>query len=412
MRQTKPMIVLLTSALLLAACSSSAPKEAVTLQAVGKRVAVAEVKENARVRVTQLSGILKPSEETQASFETSGRIVALAAEEGDLVTQGSVIASIDNRDLALQEASAAATLQQAQAQLAQVNNGSRAEEIAQSKNLQEKAKITLEKAKADLQRSEELYRQGALSKNDLEAAQNRATIAEKDWENAKQAYSLVLNGPRNEVKQQTAGVYQQAVVGQQRAALSQAKASLSSPISGVVLEKLATVGQLTVQGTPVYRIGRVDSLLVELAVPDRDVSQWKKGDQVKVSLYDQERVGEVTRILPSVSQQSGTVPVEVLIANPNRDWLVGQVVTAKHERKGPTGIFVPVEAVLSRGEKQPYVFVARDNKAVKIPVELGSIIDNDLEIKAGLTAGDRVIIKGMDQLFDGDALEITTGEQP
>ena len=413
MGKMKPFATLLTAVvLMLAACSQPAPEEETAPQEEGKRVVVAQVQEKGLVQVSKLSGVLQPSEETKVSFETAGTITSLGAEEGDYVTQGSQLAAVDNRDLSLQAASAAATLQQAQAQLNQVQNGAREEEVIQSQNALDKAQVSLDKAKVDLQRAEEMYRQGALSKNDLETVQNRAAVAQKDWENAQQSYSLVVNGPRDEVKQQTAGVYQQALVGQQRAALTQAKANLIAPITGVVLEKMASVGQLTTAGNPIYRIGHVDTLIVELAVPDREVSLWKQGDQVKVTLYEQERVGEVKRVMPAVNQQSGTVPVEVSIPNPDRDWLVGQVVYALHERKGPEGMFVPVEAVLSRGEAQPYVFVARDQKALKVPVTLGLISNNEVEIKTGLSTGDLLITKGMDQLFDGDSLEVVTGGQP
>ncbi|WP_289141779.1 efflux RND transporter periplasmic adaptor subunit [uncultured Brevibacillus sp.] len=411
MKQRKQGVIALVAVMLLSACGP-APKEAEVEQAIGKRVAVIQVKEDSPVQVSKWSGVLKPSEETQAAFETNGRIVALAVEEGDYVTQGSLLASVDNRDLSLQAASAAASVQQAQAQLAQVNNGAREEELIQSQNALEKSKVNLEKAKADLQRSEELFRQGALSQNDLETVQNRMALAQKDWENAEQAYALVKNGPRQEVRQQTAGVYQQAVVGQQRAALSQSKAQLTAPISGVVLEKMTAVGQLASTGSAVYRIGNVDALLVEFSVPDREIGLWRKGDQVKISLYKQERVGMVKRVLPAVSQQSGTVPVEVVIPNPQRDWLVGQVVSASMERFVAKGIFVPVEAVLSKGEKQPYVFVAKDKKAVKTPVTLGIMANNQLQIQSGLSVGNLVITKGVDQLFDGDDLDVISGEQP
>ncbi|GED67235.1 hypothetical protein BRE01_09370 [Brevibacillus reuszeri] len=411
MKQRKQGVIALVAVMLLSACGP-APKEAEVEQSIGKRVAVIQVKEDSPVQVSKWSGVLKPSEETQAAFETNGRIVSLAVEEGDYVEQGSLLASVDNRDLSLQAASAAASVQQAQAQLAQINNGAREEELIQSQNTLEKANVSLEKAKADWQRSEELFRQGALSQNDLETVQNHMALAQKDWENAEQAYVLVKNGPRKEVKQQTAGVFQQAVVGQQRAALSQSKANLTAPISGIVLEKMTAVGQLASTGSSVYRIGNVDTLLVELSVPDREIGLWKKGNQVKVSLYEQERVGEVKRVLPAVSQQSGTVSVEVMIPNPQHDWLVGQIVTASRERSGPKGIFVPVEAVLSKGEGQPYVFVSKGNKAVKTPVTLGVMANNQLQIESGLSVGEMVITKGVDQLFDGDDLEVMQGDRP
>ncbi|MGG1659080.1 efflux RND transporter periplasmic adaptor subunit [Brevibacillus sp. NRS-1366] len=412
MNQVKRGLTVLASVMLLGSCSPAAPKDTEAGEPAGKRVVVTQAKEDSMIQTSKWSGVLVPGEETLASFETSGRIISLAVEEGDHVTLGSLLASVDDRDLTLQAESAVASMQQAEAQLAQVTNGARDEEIIQAQNALDKSKVSLDKANMDLQRSEELFRQGALSKNDLESVQNRSALAQKDWENAQQAYALIKNGPRQEVKQQMAGLYQQAVVGQQRAALSQSKANLIAPITGVVLEKMTAVGQLASAGSAVYRIGNVDELLVNLSIPDREVGLWKKGDQIKVSLYGQERVGEVVKVLPAVSQQSGTVSVEVQIPNPKRDWLVGQVVTAIHEHTGPKGILVPVEAVLSKGEKQPFVFVARENRAVKVPVTLGTIANNRLQIQSGLSLGELVITKGADQLFDGDALDVIASEQP
>lgn len=412
LNQMKQRVIVLSSALLLAACSPAASDKAAVEQTTVKRVAVTQVKEEAFGQVAKWSGILTPVEETQVSFEINGRIVTLLAEAGDYVETGSVLASLDGRDLSLQAASAAASVQQAKAQLAQVTNGARAEEVLQAQNNLDKAKALMDKAKADLQRSEVLFRQGALSTNDWENVQNKAALAEKDWENAKETYALVAEGPRQEQKQQTAGVYRQAVVGQQRATLTQTKADLTAPISGVVLEKLASVGQLTSTSTPVYRIGNVDALLIQLAVPDRDIGFWKKGDEVTVTLYDQKRSGIVQRVSPAASQGSGTVPVEVRVENPDRAWLAGQVATVVHEHQGPKGIFVPVQAVQSRGETQPYVFVVRDNKAAKVPVTLGTIVDNQLQITSGLTIGEQVVTKGAEQLFAGDTLEVSTGERP
>ncbi|MCK9907163.1 HlyD family efflux transporter periplasmic adaptor subunit, partial [Frankia sp. Cpl3] len=62
--------------------------------------------------------------------------------------------------------------------------------------------------------------------------------------------------------------YQQAVISKEQAALTLAKTQLRAPISGTIIAKLTSTGQITNVGTPVYQIGDIDTLKVVLPVPD------------------------------------------------------------------------------------------------------------------------------------------------
>ncbi|TEB07775.1 Swarming motility protein SwrC [Pelotomaculum schinkii] len=103
---------------------------------------------------------------------------------------------------------------------------------------------------------------------------------------------------------------------------------------------------------------------------------------------------------------TGTISVEVEVPNPRRDWFPGQVVKASRTAAMKEGLFVPVEAVLSRGEEKPYVFLAVGDKAVKTFVTTGELFNNHLEILSGVKDGDQVVVKGADRLFDGDLATI------
>ncbi|TGU97317.1 efflux RND transporter periplasmic adaptor subunit, partial [Mesorhizobium sp. M00.F.Ca.ET.186.01.1.1] len=153
-------------------------------------------------------------------------------------------------------------------------------------------------------------------------------------------------------------------------------------------------------------------LKVVLPVPDREIATWKEGEVVSLDLYDQKRDGKVTKIFPATNQSTGTIGVEVQIANPAHDWFAGQVVKATKTIKGQVGIYVPVEAVISRGKDDAHVFVDAAGKALKTKVEIGQIASDKLEIKSGLKEGDQLIVKGVDRLFDGDPIEATGGKQP
>jgi multidrug efflux pump subunit AcrA (membrane-fusion protein) len=130
---------------------------------------------------------------------------------------------------------------------------------------------------------------------------------------------------------------------------------------------------------------------------------------ITLSLYQEKREGKVVRIYPTTNQGTGTISVEVEVPNPRRDWFPGQVVNASRTAAVKEGLFVPVEAVLSRGEGQPYVFLVVGDKAVKAFVTTGEIFNNQFELLSGVKDGDQIVVKGADRLFDGDLIKQAGG---
>ena len=400
-----PVIVALLAA---AGCSSQEQAEP-TVPAEKKRVTVETVKREQMSQVSELSAVLQPWEEAVVSFEVAGRIVEMNPQEGDTVRAGDVLARVEDQDYALQVAASSAAVQQSAASLSKVQNGAREQEVAQAKLQVDNARIAYEKAEDDYQRIEALYREKAVSQSDFENAQNALNLAQNDLKNAEQAYSLIVQGARVEDQHLTQAAYQQAVISREAAATTLGKTQLRSPITGTILSKLSSAGNLVSAGTPIYRVGNIDQLKAVLPVPDREIAAWQLGETVSLELYGQTRTGKVVNIYPMTNESTGTIGVEVQIANPDRDWFAGQVVKATKTLEGKDGIFVPVEAVISRGEGDAHVFLLKDGKAVKTSVTIGQIAQNKLEILSGVQEGDRVIVKGAETLFDGDSVEETGG---
>nr|WP_323958389.1 efflux RND transporter periplasmic adaptor subunit [Brevibacillus composti] len=391
-----------------AACSNQEP--AAETGSEVKKVVLATVKQEQAVKVTELSGTLAPLEEALVSFEVAGRITELTKNEGDTVKAGDVLARLDGSDYSLQVAAASATVQQTGATLAKVNNGAREQEITQARLLVEKATVAYNKAQDDFKRIERLYQEKAISQSEYENAQNYLTVAEKDLQNAQQAFSLVTQGARAEDKELTQASYKQAVVTQEIAASSLAKTQLRAPIDGTIIAKLTTEGSLVGIGSPVYRVGDIRTLKVVLPVPDREIFAWREGETITLDLYGQKRDAKVVKIYPAANQGTGTIGVEVQVANERKDWFAGQVVKAIKTVEGKTGLYIPVEAVISRGQGEAHVFVNQGGKAVKTAVTIGEINNNRLEITSGLKEGDQLVVKGVDRLFDGDPIEAAGGQ--
>jgi multidrug efflux pump subunit AcrA (membrane-fusion protein) len=431
----KSIALVMTAALAaLTGCGSSTTGERTAASAAKEKkiVEVSTVHSESGTEYSRLSGTLQSSEETLASFEVGGRIVSTEAAIGDKVSQGTFLASLDRSDYQLQTQkassaidsanaalqSAGASIQSAQATIDEAANGAREQERAQAKLAVDRSNDAYQKTESDGKRAEALYRQGAIAQKDYDDAIYRTSNAKKDLENAREAYSLVMEGTRPEKRRavqaalvQAQAAQQQAQTGRDQAVLSSAQAqltlsktSLTSKISGVIVDKQASVGQLISPGAPVYRIAAIDPLKALLPVPDSEINNWHIGDNVTLALYGKSRSAKVSKIYPSANSDTGTINVEVHIPNPAGDWHAGQVVFAERKLKETKGIFIPVEAVISTGSR-PYVFINNKGKAVQTPVTIGTLLNNKLEITSGLYDGASVVTKGADRLFNGDAID-------
>ena len=96
-------------------------------------------------------------------------------------------------------------------------------------------------------------------------------------------------------------------------------------------------GQQVNPGDAIYKLGRTDQLKVLLPVPDKEIKEWKVGDQVSVTLYDQAKTGTGNKIYPQTNAGTGTISVEVVIPNKELDWVPGQVVKANRVTSDNTG---------------------------------------------------------------------------
>lgn len=319
-----------------------------------KEVEIMEVFQEKDVNESLFSGTLQALDETGVSFEVSGLIKAMHVDVGDQVNLDDNLAELVDESYSLQTS------------IADLNI--------------EKATAAYEKNLADFVRYSELYDANAISLSEMEAISTQLTASEKDMQSAQVACEL--------------------------ANLSLAKTRLNSPISGTLIAKLVSVGQIVNAGTPVFKIGNIERLKVVLQIPDYEISKWRVGSKIPVKFYGTIKQGTVSKIQPSVSQGTGTIGVEITIDNYQKDWYSGQLVTCTLETEEAGAIFVPVEAVISDRTDESYVFIIDGDTAVKTSITPGKLKNDRLEICSGLKPGDKVVVKGADRLFDRDKVQI------
>lgn len=194
--------------------------------------------------------------------------------------------------------------------------------------------------------------------------------------------------------------------------------SLKAPFSGVVTGKYFEDGEMY-SGTPTTQTGRaavvtlmqIDPLKVSLNISEQYYPLIKKGMKAEVTadVYKNAKfTSTVYLIAPTVN--SGTRSFNVELELPNRDDLLkpGMFVRVSMDLGQVETFVVPAYTVMvQEGTNTRFVFIEKDNIAVRVEVTVGKRFDDQLEIiSSGIKEGDMLVTEGQAKLINGDKLEI------
>ncbi|HVY56181.1 MAG TPA: efflux RND transporter periplasmic adaptor subunit [Thermodesulfobacteriota bacterium] len=286
-------------------------------------------------------------------------------QEGDEVTKGMALASIDDTEYASKVIEAKSELGQAQASYV--------------------------KGKADYDRTTTLYSTKSITINDYEHATKEYEVAKSQVEGAKAK-----------------------VVGAQQ---NLDYCTLRSPMNGVIIERDVDVGSYVRPGTQGFVIADVTSVKVLFAVPDVILGDVKLGQEMAVStesLKDRLFKGRVTAISPEAGSRSRVFNVEITIPNQDNALKPGMIASLALDTTGKETpvILLPLSSIVSsdKNSREFAVFVIgeKDGKSVaqKKDVILGSVYGNSVAVAEGLSAGEKVIVMGSQIVRDGEQVRI------
>jgi HlyD family secretion protein len=244
----------------------------------------------------RISGNIEVTD-VRLSFKIPGRLEEILVDEGDLVEKGQLIARLENSDQGLAFKQARANLEYARSVLAEMEAGSRSQEIAGAQAELSRALAGLETARAQLQlaksdndRFAELYNQGSISLREYEVYETQYEIAQNSYkeararlESARQHLSLVEEGARSEKIEQARSQLKIARQGLNKAKLQLEYTGLYSPISAVVLSKSAEAGEYVTPGAAVITIGDLSRPWLRAYVNETDLSRIKLNQTVDVT---------------------------------------------------------------------------------------------------------------------------------
>lgn len=364
------------------------------------------------VRTRTFEGQVVPSLEVNIIPKLGGKVAQVLVEVGDRVRAGQVLVRLDATDIEKQVEQARAGVATAQAQLAQVKAGTRPEQIEAARQQVKQAEAAFSLAQANLERTQFLFSQGAVPQSQLDQVQMQFSQAEASLEAARQQLAMAEAGPTAE--QVAVG---EAQVNQARAALATAEQQLANtvitaPVSGIVTAVMVDPGEMAGPSMPVAVIAQLDTVQVNLTVPESDINYLQTGSEVEVSvaaLGDESFTGRVSTVSPVADARTRSYQVKVELPNPEgmlKGGMSANVTVALEKAEGV--IVVPKRALLPRNGKQ-VLFVADGDTAHLREVKLGLAGADSVAVLEGVAAGEKVITVGQEFLADGQQIRIVGG---
>ncbi len=250
------------------------------------------------------SGILRVSgniemTDAEVSFKIPGRVAERLVSEGEVVKARQIVARLDASELTQEVALRKAEVRAAEAALAELETGSRPEEIAQAEAVVRRTQADVERARADLVRLKRLYEQDNVSVQDYDAAKTVVAVTEAKLREAQEQFRLVRKGPRIEKIERGRAQLQQSKEAMALAETRLGYATLTSPLTGLVLSHNIESGEFVAAGTPIVTVGDLEHVWLRAYVDETDLGRIKVGQSAKVTtdtFPDKHYVGRVSFI--------------------------------------------------------------------------------------------------------------------
>jgi HlyD family secretion protein len=322
------------------------------------------------------SGYLVARRKAVVSAKIQGRLADLRVEEGSRVRRGEILAILERADYEAQVARARASVQRAEADLAE--------------------------NRRQLRIADRLLSEGVLDKDQREAAESRVRISE-------------------------AGLAQ-ARADQDFAEAQLANTEIRAPFAGVVVKKMAEVGEsvapippgvnISTSSGAVVALADLDTLEVEADVAESNVSKLGRAQPAEVAVEavpDRRYKAVLRQIIPTADRTKATVQVKVTILDKDKDlrpemsatvtFLEPQERTAESGAPPPPTLSIPKEAVATRDGKT-VVFEVQGGRVVVRPVTTSAERQGQVVVKNGLSGGETIVRQPPDGLKDGDPVKV------
>ncbi len=355
-------------------------------------------------------GLVVPSKKAELGSRRGGRVVSFAVEEGSRVQQGDILMRLDSSDVRSQLLATRSRVSEAQAMLAELVAGPRAQTIKAARSEVTRLEAVLALSQITSSRQRDLMQSNASSSQQVDEARFAVQQSEAALESAKQQLSELIEGTRTE---QIAA--QQARVEVLRSDVTTLEVDLAetqiiAPFDGIVAKRYVDEGTITSPQAMVLRLIQCNPMEAWFGLSPSDARTFHVGSTVTVTIDEQTSAATVARIEPELDSASRTQAVFVtLSADCGANVVPGQTASLAMARpRELDAMWVPVGA-LSRAARGLWsVYVVNENGIVDRREVQVAQTDTELARIVGtmVKPGDRLVSGGIHRITPGMTVAI------
>ena len=361
---------------------------ALLLQQRGTPVQVVPVLRTNLLESVAATGRLNAPARIELAAEVTATVLAVQVREGDQVKAGQLL-------VRLSDAEARAALQQAKAALGEARNRATQQATVTAPVAVQtvaQADAAWRNADGEFRRSESLVAQGFFSQQKLDEARRVRDSATSVLRSAR--VQAEANQPHGIESGLAAVRVDQALAAVQMAQARLARLAIISPVDGVVLVRNVEPGTMAQPGRVLLALA-AGQMRIDAGIDEKHLHMLVLGMPAKAvadAYPAQPFAAQLSYIGPAVDLQRGTVEVRLALPQPpaflKPDMTVSVALIGANR---PNTLVLPAAAVRAADSASPWVLALRDNRAVRVPVQLGLSGIGTIEITSGLQEGDLAI---------------------
>ncbi len=358
--------------------------------------AVAPVKRQTIANTLSIAGQFSPYQNVELHAKVAGYIKNIYVDIGDRVHTGQVLAVLEIPELVAQVDEAKAEVHHAEEEI----------QRAQSEVLRAQADNVALHSNAVRLLNTDKVQPGLIAQQELDDATAKDRASQALVDAAKSSLAAA--------KQQLAV----AQADQQHYAALSNYSRIVAPYDGVVTWRFSDTGSLVQAGTsntsglPVVTVAQIDLLRLRVPVPESLAAKVRIGDaaDVHVQATGEHFTGKVTRFTDALDPSTRTMQVEIDVPNPNYHLQPGMYADVQLSANSRSNILtVPIEAIRRGDNKTSVLVLDANNRVQSREVQLGVESSDSVEILAGLTEGERVIVGNLGSYQPGEVVRPKAG---
>jgi HlyD family secretion protein len=344
-------------------------------------------------RITQsvvVSGRVLAPAKSEIGAVITGRVQAVAVDEGDHVTAQALLLELEQAELAAALAQARASEAAAQTRIRQWREVS----APNATEMLTQAEANHRVAARDAQRQEELFKQGFIGEARVDESRRSLSVAKSQLETARA--NAAANSTAGTERRLLEDQLTQARAAREAAAAKLAQTRIVAPAAGTILDRSVEPGDIVQPGKRLMTLAQDGPTRLSALIDEKNLALVTIGQPALAAAdaFPTQRFAATLEYLsPGIDVQRGTVEAKFSVASPpsflRADMTVSIDIGVADK---DAALVLPVSAVRDAGLPEPWVLLLRAGRAQRVAVRLGARGAGNAEIVSGVVAGDEVIV--------------------